>query len=153
MWFAAFCFAAMMQMGMSMRDLASDMMAAMIIVLGAVLACTTLLLAITSVVNSNFKTIAIMRAYGYTQSECANAILGGYRPFAYFGFAIGTVYQYAILKIMVTVVFKDIAGISYKFDFAVFAVVLVIFAVVYELVMLLYASRIKKVSLRQIMSE
>ena len=152
-WFAAFCFAAMMQMGMSMRDLASDMMAAMIIILGAALACTTLLLAITTVVNSNIKTIAIMRAYGYTQSQCANAILGGYRPFAYFGFVIGTVYQYVILKLMVTLVFKDIANISYKFDFAVCAVVLVIFAVLYEAVTLLYANRIKKISLRQIMSE
>ncbi|MCM1456144.1 MAG: ABC transporter permease, partial [Bacteroides sp.] len=153
MWFAAFCFAAMMQMGMSMRTLASDMMAAMIITLGAALACTTLLLAITTVINSNKKAIAIMRAYGYTQSECANAILGGYRPFAYLGFAVGTVYQYGILKIMVTFVFKDIANISYKFDFAVLGIALAIFAVLYEAITLLYANRIRKISLRQIMSE
>ena len=153
-WFAAFCFATMLQMGLGMRDLASEMMAAMIIVIGVVLAFTTLLIAITTVVKSNVKTIAIMRAYGYKQSECANAVLGGYRPFAYLGFAIGSVYQYGLLKIMVSLVFKDVAGVpDYNFDFAAFGIALAVFVVAYEAITFVYATSIKRISLRQIMSE
>ena len=49
-----------------------------------------------------------MRVFGYTQKECSQAILGGYRPMSYIGFAIGTVYQYTLLRIMVNIVFKDV---------------------------------------------
>ncbi len=154
MWFAAFCFATTFQMGLGMNELASAMMAAMMIVIGVALAVTTLLLAITTVVRSNVKPIAILRAYGYKDAECANAVLGGYRPFAYLGFAMGTVYQYGLLKLMVTLVFKDIEGVpEYKFDFVALGIALAVFVVAYEAVMLIYSEAIKRISLRQIMSE
>ena len=49
--FASFCFSAMTQMSFSMKDLSSEMMGVMMLVIGLVLAFTTLFLAITTVIN------------------------------------------------------------------------------------------------------
>lgn len=152
--FAAFCYSSMMQMSFSMDDLASVFMAAMMIIIGIVLACTSLFLAITSVVNGNKKTIAMLRVFGYSEKACSSSILGGYRPVAYIGFVIGTIYQYMLLKIMVTVVFADVDIVpEYHFDFKAFGIVLVSFAVLYELVMWRYTEKLKKVSLKEVMLE
>lgn len=152
--FASFCFSSMTQMSFSMKDLASVMMGVMILLIGVVLACTTLFLAITTVVNSNTKTIAMMRVFGYSQKECCKAILGGYRKVSYLGFIIGTVYQYALLRIMVDIVFRDMEGVPvYKFDFPAMLVSLAAFLLFYELVMYAYSERIKKISVKEIMLE
>lgn len=148
-WFASFCFSAMTQMSISMKDLSSAMMAAMMMVVGLTLAFTTLILAITTVIDGNSKTIATMRAMGYSQAKCVNAVLGGYRPFAYVGFAIGTAYQYGLLKFMVSVVFKNISSIpEYKFDWKVMLISLAVFIVVYEIIMLCCADRIRKIPMK-----
>lgn len=152
--FASFCFSAMTQMSFSMKDLSSEMMGVMMLVIGLVLAFTTLFLAITTVVNGNTKTIAMMRVFGYSQKECSKAILGGYRPMSYIGFVIGTVYQYALLRIIVDIVFKDVEGIpTYKFDFPIMLISLVVFVVIYEIVMYAYSEKIKKTSVKEIMIE
>lgn len=152
--FAAFCYSSMMQMSSSMEELASAFMAAMMIIIGIVLACTSLFLAITSVVNGNKKTIAMLRVFGYSEKACSSSILGGYRPVAYIGFVIGTIYQYMLLKIMVTVVFADVDMVpEYNFDFKAFGIVLVSFAVLYELVMWRYTEKLKKVSIKEVMLE
>ncbi|MBD5511257.1 MAG: FtsX-like permease family protein [Lachnospiraceae bacterium] len=152
--FAAFCYSSMMQMSSSMDELASVFMAAMMIIIGIVLACTSLFLAITSVVNGNKKTIAMLRVFGYSEKACSSSILGGYRPVAYIGFVIGTIYQYMLLKIMVTVVFADVDIVpEYHFDFKAFGIVLVSFAVLYELVMWRYTEKLKKVSVKEVMLE
>ncbi|MDL2289242.1 FtsX-like permease family protein [Clostridia bacterium OttesenSCG-928-F22] len=152
--FASFCYSAMFQMSFSMRELASDMSAVMIMLIGIILACTTLLLAITTLVKANTKAIAMMRVFGYRQNQCSKALLSGYRPIAYIGFAIGTVYQYALLKIMVTVVFKDIANVpEYHFDFQTLLICLISFVVIYELIMYRYSRRISTISVKEIMLE
>jgi len=152
--FAAFCFSAMTQMSFSMKDLSSEMMGAMVLLIGIVLACVTLFLAITTVINGNTKTIAVMRVFGYSQKECCKALLGGYRPMSYIGFAIGTVYQYALLRIMVDIVFKDIESVPvYEFDFPVMLISLVTFIVIYEIIMYCYSEKIKKISVKEIMLE
>lgn len=152
--FASFCFSAMTQMSFSMKDLASEMMGVMIFVIGLVLAFTTLFLAITTVINGNTKTIAMMRVFGYSQKECCKAILGGYRPMSYIGFAIGTGYQYALLRIMVDIVFKDIEGVPvYEFDFPVMLISLVVFILIYETLMFIYSEKIKRISTKEIMIE
>ncbi len=152
--FASFCFSAMTQMSFSMKDLSSEMMGAMMLIIGLALAFTTLFLAITTVIKGNTKTIAMMRVFGYSQKECCKAILGGYRPMSYIGFAIGTVYQYALLRIMVDTVFKDVEGIpAYKFDFPVMLISLAVFIMIYEVLMLAYSERIKKISIKEIMIE
>ena len=150
--FASFCFSAMTQMSFSMKDLSSEMMGAMMLMIGLVLAFTTLFLAITTVINGNTKTIAMMRIFGYSQKECCKAILGGYRPMSYIGFAIGTGYQYALLRIMVDIVFKDIEGVPvYQFDFPVMLLSLAVFVVIYEILMFVYSEKIKKISIKEIM--
>lgn len=152
--FASLCFSCMTQMSASMKDLSSFMMGAMIMLIGLVLSFTTLFLAITTVINGNTKTIAMMRVFGYSQKECCRALLGGYRPLSYIGFAIGTVYQYALLRIMVDIVFKDFEGIpEYKFDFPVMFLSLAAFILIYETVMHIYSGKIKDISIKEIMLE
>lgn len=151
---ASFCFSAMTQMSFSMKDLSSEMMGAMMLIIGLVLAFTTLFLAITTVIKGNTKTIAMMRVFGYSQKECCKAILGGYRPMSYIGFAIGTVYQYALLRIMVDIVFKGVEGVPvYKFDFPVMLISLVVFIIIYEILVFAYSEKIKKISIKEIMIE
>lgn len=152
--FASFCFSSMTQMSASMKDLSSVMMGAIMLLIGLVLACTTLFLSITTVIKGNTKTIAMMRVFGYSQKECCHALLSGYRPLGYVGFAIGTIYQYALLRIMVNIVFKDIEGVpAYKFDFPVMLLSLVVFIIFYEIVMYAYSERIRKISIKEIMLE
>lgn len=152
--FSSFCFSSMTQMSASMKELSSEMMGLMMLLIGLVLAGTTLFLAIITVIKGNTKTIAMMRVFGYSQKECGNTILGCYRPLAYIGFALGTIYQYVLLRIMVDIVFRDMEGIPvYEFDVPVMLVSLGVFAVVYEAVMFYYASRIKKISIKGIMIE
>ena len=152
--FASFCFSAMTQMSFSMKDLSSEMMGVMMLVIGLVLAFTTLFLSVTTVINGNTKTIAMMRVFGYTQKECCRAILGGYRPMSYIGFAIGTVYQYGLLRLTVDIIFKDFEGIpAYEFDFPVMIISLVVFIAIYEILMYVYSEKIKKISIKEIMIE
>lgn len=152
--FSAFCFSAMVQMSMSMNELASETFAVMMISIGLILAFLTLILSLSSVVKGNTKTIAMMRVFGYEHNDCSRAILGGYRLFSYIGFAVGTVYQYLLLKIMVTVVFADVGNIpEYSFDFFALVITLVLFIFTYEIVMYCYSLRIKKLSLKSVMLE
>ncbi len=152
--FASFCFSAMTQMSWSMNDLASPMMGVMIALIGLTLAFTTLFMAITTAVRGNTKTIALMQAFGYSKKECCKAILGGYRPLGYIGFAVGTAYQYGLLKLMVSVVFKDVEGVpEYGFDLPVMLVSLGCFIVAYELVIRCYSERMKRISIKEIMLE
>lgn len=152
--FSSFCFSSMLQMSFSMKDLASKMMGAMIFLIGLTLAFTTLLLAVTTVVKGNTKTIAMMRVFGYSQKECCGAILGGYRALSYVGFALGTVYQYGLLRLMVDLVFLEIAGVpDYAFDVPVMLVTLGVFVTLYEILMYVYLEKIKRISVKEIMLE
>ncbi len=152
--FSAFCFSDMVQMSMSMKDLSSEAMAIMILTIGLILSFVTLFLSLSSVVKGNMKTIAMMRVFGYKHSDYSKAILGGYRPFSYIGFVIGTVYQYALLKIMVTIVFADVGNVpEYNFDFKTCAITLVLFILAYEITMYVYSQRSKKLPIKSIMLE
>lgn len=150
--FAVFCFAAMTQMSCSMDELASRMMSVMVMAIGIVLAVVTLLIATTSVVRANRKTITMMKVFGYSAKECGRAVLSGYRPWAYLGFILGTIYQYVLLKLMVSVVFKDIEGMpEYRFDIPVMFMTLAAFLVLYESIMLAYTKKMEKLSVKEIM--
>ncbi len=152
--FSAFCFSAMVQMSFSMTELASETFAAMVLSIGLILAFVTLFLSLSSVVRGNTKTIAMMRVFGYDDATCSRYILGAYRPFSYLGFAIGTVYQYGLLKLMVSVVFADVGNVpEYSFDFEALMITLIMFVLVYELVMYLYSRGIKRLSVKSIMLE
>lgn len=152
--FAAFCFSSMLQMSASMKELSSEMMGAMMFLIGLTLAFTTLFLAIPTVIRGNTKTIAMMRVFGYSQRDCCRAILGGYRPMAYIGFALGTVYQYGLLRVMVDIVFEGVEGVpEYTFDFPVMLLTLGVFLIVYEVLMYVYSEKIKRISVKEIMLE
>ncbi len=152
--FAVFCFAAMTQMSCSMDELASRMMGIMIMAIGIVLAVVTLFIATTSVIKANRKTITMMKVFGYSARECGKAVLSGYRPWAYLGFVLGTIYQYALLKLMVLVVFKDVEGVpDYKFDVPVMFITLGVFIVLYEAIMYAYTRKMEKLSVKEIMLE
>ena len=57
-----------------------------------------------------------MRVFGYDAAACKRAVLDGYRPASYLGFAVGAVYQHAMLRIMVEVVFAGVEGVpEYEF--------------------------------------
>lgn len=152
--FACFCFSAMVQMAASMYDLSTETMGAIIFVLGVVLAVTSILMAIMTLVKGNIKNIAIMKAFGYSIKECVLAVLGGYHIFALIGFAVGTVYQYGLLSVMVNLVYKDVGGIpDYSFNVPVFFITFAVFILFYESVMIVYAHRISKISVKEVMTE
>lgn len=147
--FSCFCFSAMLQMGLSMRDLSSVTMGGMIAGIGVVLSVTALIMAVTTVVNGNARNIAVMKAFGYTGVERASAVLLGYVPFAVLGFAVGTVYQYVLLKLMVDIMFKDVAFVpEYSFDVPAFFIVLAMFAAAYFCAMYYYSRRMEKISVK-----
>lgn len=152
--FAVFCFAAMTQMSCSMDELSSRMMGIMMMAIGIVLAVVTLFIATTSVIKANRKTITMMKVFGYSAKECAKAVLNGYRPWTYLGFVLGTIYQYALLKIMVTIVFKDVENIpEYEFDVPVMLIALAAFLILYETIMFVYTKKMEKLSVKEIMLE
>ncbi len=152
--FSAFCFSAMVQMSISMKDLSSESFSWMILLIGLILAFMTLFLSLSAVVKGNTKTIAMMRVFGYEYSTCSKAVLGAYRPISYIGFLIGTVYQYGLLKIVMTFVFNEIENMpTYHFDFKALIITLIAFIIVYEFIMYLYSIKIKKTSIKCIMQE
>lgn len=152
--FGAFCFSSMTQMSASMKELSSRMMGVMMLVIGLVLACTTLFLAIATVLRGNAKAVAMMRVFGYSAKECGWALLGCYRPLAFVGFALGTGYQYLLLRIMVDLVFRDLmGGIVYRFDLKMMLVSLMGFVVFYELGMAFCRKRLEQAPLGQVMLE
>ena len=150
--FSAFCFSAMTQMSVGLRDYSGTMMMVMVMLIGIVLAFTTLFLSVSTVINGNAKTIAMMRIFGYSDKQCRRALLNVYRPMALIGFVIGTLYQYGLLKIMVEIVFKNVDGVvAFKFDYIAMLITLAVFAVTYELTIYLYSLRIKHLSIKEIM--
>lgn len=150
--FASFCFSAMVQMGGSMYDLNAGAMGPIILAIGLVLAVTVMLIAFTALFNANTKNLAIMKAFGYSAMECAVTIFTGYIPFAFIGFGVGTAYQYAILRVMVDLFFKEYSLI-FDFDVAIFFITLAAFTVFYAAVMLSYFLKIKQISVKAVMAE
>lgn len=152
--FSAFCFASMVQMSMSMDDLASESMAWMMLSIGLLLAFMTLLLSLSSVMKANTKTIAMMKVFGYSRRECSRSLLEGYRPVSYVGFLIGTAYQYILLQIMVSVVFVDYKDMpEYAFDGKACILTLILFIIAYEAVIACYSRMIDRLPIKGIMAE
>lgn len=152
--FGCFCFAAMMQMGLSMKDYASDMMGVMILVIGIVLAAVSLYMAMSSVIGGNKKNLAMLKVMGYSLKERAVAVLGIYHLPAIIGFIVGSAYQYGLLDVMVNVVFAGFEDVPvYSFDWAMCGVCLAVFAVAYEAINLIYSVLIGKTSVKCVMCE
>jgi hypothetical protein len=129
------------------------MIAVMMTIIGLALAATCLLIAVATVVSDNSKAIAMLRVTGYTDHECATNILDGYRPAAAVGFAVGTVYQYGLLKAMVSVFATQSAAGSPDYHFSVpgLLVSLAVFVIAYEAVMRAFGARLKLIPLSTVM--
>lgn len=152
--FACFCFSSMVQMSVSMLDFASVAMGAIILGIGVVLAATAMIMAVTSLINSNVKNVAMMKTFGYGFKECALTVFGGYHAFAFAGFALGTVYQWGLLELMVELVFKDVAEVpDYNFNVPVFFITFAAFIICYEALTVLYALKLNKIQVKEIMLE
>jgi putative ABC transport system permease protein len=152
MGFAAFGFSCMVQMAFTMLPFDSGgLMIGVFLAFGLMMGLVTLLLSLTFIVNKNKKYLALMRAYGYTDRECGRAMFGGYRIVTYIGFAIGTVWQFFLIKTMASMFAK-----SHELDEVLFSwlglwVTLAVFLVAYELILLYYKWRISKIPLKEIM--
>ncbi len=152
--FASFCFASLMQMSYGMKDYGGVMMQVMMLIIGLVLSCTTLLLAVRTAESGNRSSLALMSAFGYTRWECRRAVLGAYAPAAMIGFVLGTGYQYALLRVMVNIVYRDVSDLpALRFDVPAFFVTLVLFVLFYEAVLLLCERKTRALSFRQTLSE
>jgi putative ABC transport system permease protein len=155
-WLSSFCYAATIIMSFSISEVGgSDMMAAMMAGIGIVLAVTTLFIAVTTVIKGNAKTIAMLRVFGYSERECAGAILNGYRPVSYIGFTLGTLYQHFLMKLMMSVFYNDSTFElpEYNFNVRAFFIALVSFVILYELFMLVYSKKIRQIPLKEVMME
>lgn len=152
--FAGFCVAAMIQMAASMTDLAPTLMAVIIFIIGVVLALTTLFMSITSLINANVKNVSIMKAFGYSIKECFISVFAVYHIFALIGFAVGTVYQYVLLSLVIHIFYKDVAAMpDYSFNVGAFFIVLVVYIVLYEALMGLCWFKMHKISVKEVMTE
>ena len=152
--FSAFCFSAMVQMGLSMEDLTSETMGIMILVIGLVLAAVTAFMSVTALINANVKTASLMKAFGYTAAERFFSVLGGFIPFAFVGFGVGAAYQYGLLQLMINVVFADVEGVpTYEFNVPVFFITLGVFAVAYAALFAVYFVKFGKISVKEVMLE
>jgi putative ABC transport system permease protein len=152
-WLASFTFATCVVMSFSIADVgAGEMMAAVMAIIGIVLAVTILFISVTTVIKGNSKTIAMLQVFGYSERECAKAMLSGYRPIALVGFAIGTAYQHGLMLMMIHLFFDEVAP-DYSFNVQAFVIAFVSFSLLYEIFMMVYSKKIKRIPLKQVMQE
>ena len=70
---------------------------------------------------------------GYSKDECSRIILSGYRVVAHIGFAIGTVYQYFLIRTLLKVLSKKLdSETTYNFDLISVIGSFIAFVLIYE---------------------
>ena len=150
--FGSMCFAAMVQLSFGLRDYTDDIIQTMMIMIGLILSFSILFLSLGIVVSESRETLALMKAFGYTDRECQSHILAPYRFWAYLGFALGTAYQYGIMEILIGVI-KDTVPekIEHNFDWNVCFWTLLGFAVVYESLFYLSNRKLKKQTIKEVL--
>lgn len=148
---AGFSFASQIQLAFLMRDLNMDIIFLLInLAVGIVLSLVTLLIVLSYVLNTNRQSISLLKAYGYTVSECGKALFGGYRMVSYIGFVLGTIFQFFFMKVMVSL-FADNYPITLKFNITGFFVTLAAFLVSYEAIFFTHKKQIEKLTLKESM--
>ena len=150
--FAAFSFAAMMQLSLGMKDFIDGTIQVMMMGIGVLLSLSILLLCLATVIQENKASLALMKAFGYSQKECSRVVLARYRLVAYLGFVLGTAYQYGLMKILFKVIVKDAQGVpAYSFDVQLCIITFLAFAILYELLVTNYFKAIRRMTLKEIM--
>ncbi len=130
--FAALCYGATVQMSFSMDQVGtSPLFFWMMFLIGLLLGTTVLFLAFRFVYNANAPYLGLLKAYGYRDKECSQAVYGGYRLIALIGFGIGTVYQYLLMKAMLSF-FANSYRLSFVFSWKGLLLSALLFAICYE---------------------
>lgn len=120
------------------------------IIIGLALSILTISIVMKIIISSNRKYLAMMKVFGYTNLECNRIVLSGFRIIAYIGFIIGTLYAIVVTKILFDLLAKaSNIAIPMTPDSKAIALSLVIFAVSYEVIMLLYRKSMNAVSLQE----
>ena len=150
--FAAFSFAAMMQLSLGMKDFIDGTIQVMMMGIGVLLSLSILLLCLATVIQENKASLALMKAFGYSQKECSRVVLARYRLVAYLGFVLGTAYQYGLMKILLKVIVKDAQDVpDYSFDVHLCLITFLAFVILYELLVTYYFKVIRRMTLKEIM--
>lgn len=148
---AAWGFSAMLQMSFTMMSLKMVESAPLICApIGIMMGFVTLIIAGDFVVSVNRQYISLMKAYGYSEKECYRALLDGYRPVAWLGFALGGPFQYFFMKWMVSL-FTDARDAMVGYNLEGLLITLVLFVLCYEGIMHYYRRKVSKVSLKEVM--
>ncbi|MFT9817362.1 FtsX-like permease family protein [Lysinibacillus sp. NPDC056185] len=120
--------------------------------IGLALSILTISIVMKIIISSNRKYLAMMKAFGYTNAECNRIVLSGFRLIAYIGFIIGTLYAIVLTKFLFDLLAKSsTVAIPMTPDSKVITISLVIFAVSYEVIMLLYKKSMNAVTLQEVM--
>lgn len=152
--FSCFCFATTLQMGISMFELSGACMGYIMIGVGIIIATASAVMALAALIKNNGKTIALMKTSGYTLGEISTVVFVGFIPFAALGFALGTVYQYGLMSLIVNLTFADVDIVpSYDFDVDAMFTTLAAFIVCYVAISALYIAKLKNASVKAIMLE
>ena len=148
--FAALSFSSMIQMAFGMRDFVDGTIRIMMMVIGVILSLSILLISLEVIANSNIKNISILNIMGYSKDECSRIILSGYRVVAYIGFAIGTVYQYFLIRTLLKVLSKKLdSETTYNFDLISVIGSFIAFVLIYEIFILYYSNKIKGLNVKK----
>lgn len=149
--FSVICFSSCIQMSFTMyhETDTSPMFFWMMLTIGMLLGVTIIFLAFRFVFKGNLRYLSILKAYGYKNRECYQAMYGGYHLVSTIAFAIGTGYQILLLSTM----FKKFAGtygIAYKFDYLGFFYSVVLFLIVYFITNLFYYQKINLLKIEEL---
>ena len=144
----------MIQMAFGMRDFVDGTIRIMMMVIGVILSLSILLISLEVIASSNIKNIAILNIMGFSKSECSKIVLSGYRVVAYIGFAVGTVYQYFLIRALLKVLSKKLdSETTYNFDLISVIGSFIAFVLIYEIFILYYSNKIKGLNVKKIMME
>ena len=152
--FAALSFSSMIQMAFGMRDFVDGTIRIMMMVIGVILSISILLISLEVIASSNIKNISILNIMGFSKSECSKIVLSGYRVVAYIGFAVGTVYQYFLIRVLLKVLSKKLdSETTYNFDLISVIGSFIAFVLIYEIFILYNSKKIKGLNVKKIMME
>ena len=150
--FGSMCFSAMIQLSFGMKELTDETIQSMMMSIGTVLSVAILYLSLGVLLQENQETLAIMKVFGYSRNECHKSLFAPYRILAFWGFVLGTGYQYGIMQLLLRLMEKSIAQkVDYDFDFGVCLMTLLVFVLVYESLIYLSSRRIDQLTIKQVM--
>lgn len=150
---ASWGFSAMVQMAFTMLSVEMSAIAPVIAApIGLMMGVVMMVLSADFILRANRPYLSLMKAYGYTERACYRAVLGGYRPAAWFGFALGTLYQFFLMRGVVAL-FAGSYDVEVRFQWQGLGWAALLFIALYESIQYVYRRKIAALPLRQVMEE